>query len=130
MLALTRVKMKPEHVKRALLEAYEDRLRKSLAETDVVDKEGNILLTKDLKARDKASGYEYTVDTVKKVDGDVMIVLRAPDAPRFTPPPSGPDVISSSDPELDVYIPGGDSSKQPASMVVTQQDFEKNFEVE
>ena len=122
--------MKPDHVKRVLLEAYEDRLRKSLGESDVVDKEGNILLTKDLKARDKASGYEYTVDTVKKVDGKVMIVLRAPDAPRFTPPAPGPEVISSSGPDLDVYVPGDDSSEQSASLVVTQQDFEKNFEVE
>lgn len=130
MLALTRMKMKPDRIKRALLEVYEDRLRKSLDESDVVDKEGNIILTKDLKARDKASGYEYTVDTVKKVDGKVMIVLRAPDAPRFTPPAPGPEVISSSGPELDVYVPGDDSFEQPASMVVTQQDFEKNFEVE
>ena len=130
MLVLTRAKMKSDHVKRMLLEVYEDRLRKSLGESDVVDKEGNILLTNDLKVRDKVSGYEYTVGTVKKVSGKVMIVLRAPDVPRFTPPASGPEVISSSSPEFDVYVPDDGSFEQPASMVVTQQDFEKNFEVE
>ena len=128
--------MNHDVIKHTLLEVYRERLRQALRESDVVDAAGNVILTRDLKVRDKKSGYEYTIDFVKKDEDEsdtTLIVLRAPDTPRFNPPADGPDIISSSLPEVDVYTPGTidtDYKKKPTILVVSQEDFEKNFEVE
>lgn len=65
-----------------LREAYGQRLRQVLSEIDVLDKEGNVIISKDLKVRHKKSGFEYTVDSVKQVGKDVQVVLRKPEVPR------------------------------------------------
>jgi hypothetical protein len=101
-----------------LYEVYRQRLIAKINESDVVDKEGNILLSKDLKVKDKKSGYEYTVFRVDKTSKGFMIILRSPDSPRF-------DVAN----DLDVFSPNVKAEKSK-NLVVTQKDFEKNFEVE
>jgi len=114
--------MNEAHIKKVLFEAYEARLRQTLGESDVVDKEGNVLITPDLKVKDKKSGYVYTVDSVKKSKDGNVIVLRAPDEPRFDPP--------RGDEHIDVYTPGSKYDTKPETLVVSQKDFETNFEVE
>lgn len=123
--------MNSQNVIKLLRETYENRLQQSLSEADLVDKQNRVIVSRDLKVRDKRSGYEYTVDSVKRTkDNEQVVVLRPPDVPRFEPPAAGPDVISSADPELDVYVPGITTEKPAKAMVVSQKDFEKNFEVE
>ena len=123
--------MKESTVIGVLRETYESWLRKSLSEVDLVDSEGEVIVSPDLKVRDKRSGYEYTVDSVREDEtGKKLVILRAPDAPRFEPPPEAPEVLSAAYPELDVYVPGTAPAEQSITMVVHQNDFEKNFEVE
>jgi hypothetical protein len=125
--------MKKSEIIKLLRETYEKRLSQSLDEADLVDNKNNVIVSRDLKVRDKRSGYEYTVDSVRTDNnGKNVIVLRPPDAPRFKPPAKAPKVISSSEPELDVYVPGMKMkhSSKMKPMVVSQKDFEKNFEVE
>ena len=47
-----------------------------IAEAEVTDKRGNILLAKDLKVRHKKSGYEYTIDSVDGEGDSMQITLR------------------------------------------------------
>ena len=57
-----------------------------IAEAQLVDKQGNLLLSPDLKVKHKKSGFEYTVDTIDGDGDDMMIYLRAPESSRFEPP--------------------------------------------
>lgn len=59
----------------------------TIAEAELIDKRGNMLITKDLKVKHKDSGYEYTVDHVEGEGENVKIYLRKPDVPRIDPPP-------------------------------------------
>jgi hypothetical protein len=59
---------------------------KKLKELDVQDKEGNIVISPDLKVRHKDSQYEYTVDSViKDDDKEIVVLLRLPEMPRVDP---------------------------------------------
>jgi hypothetical protein len=109
-----------KNIKKALLEAYENKL-KMLSESDVVDKFGDVILSKDLKVRDKKSGYEYTVfRVVDGKKGKKTIVLRPPNAPRFD---------KSKKQNLDIYDNNFELQKNSNYLLVSQDDFEKNFEV-
>lgn len=125
--------MNAKKVIKLLRETYEKRLFNCLDEAELFDDNDNTIVSRDLKVRDKQSGYEYTVDSVRTdKNGNKVVVLRAPDVPRFEPPASSPRVISASEPELDVYVPNmqADAPSAAKSLVVSQKDFEKNFEVE
>ena len=64
----------------------------------------------DLKVRHISSQFEYTVAEV--IPGEeIKIILRAPDEPRFTPPGYTDDIEGKGD------------------LVVTQDEFEKDYEV-
>lgn len=67
--------------------AYLQRLHEVIGETDVKDKRGNIVISPGLKVRHKKSQFEYTVSSVKKdpKSGGVVITLKSPELPRFTP---------------------------------------------
>ena len=68
------------------------------------------MITKDLKVRHISSQFEYTVAEV--IPGEeIKIILRAPDEPRFTPPGYTDDIEGKGD------------------LVVTQDEFEKDYEV-
>lgn len=66
---------------------YLQRLHEVIGETDVKDKRGNIVISPGLKVRHKKSQFEYTVSSVKKdpKSGGVVITLKSPELPRFTP---------------------------------------------
>tara|TARA_R100000808_G_C2155555_1_gene168668 strand:+ start:21605 stop:22030 length:426 start_codon:yes stop_codon:yes gene_type:complete len=122
---------------------YEDRLNEALWESDVIDDDGNILITRDLKVRHKDSQYEYTVDDVLEdpETGKIDIVLRLPDEPRFDPPPDQEDTLISD--KKIAAILGEDElinldkiqtelipdDPDEEVFVVDQEEFEKEYEV-
>ena len=72
-----------ESYKKKLAEAV---IKGALEEVDMYDDRGNMVLTKDLKVKHKASGYEYTVDHIEGDDEDAIVYLRHPEAPRVDMP--------------------------------------------
>jgi len=137
---------------------YENRLNEVLGESEVFDDRGNLVLSPDLKVRHKKSGYEYTIAHVKgDKPGQVQIVLREPEEPRFDPPGGGEEVLGGPDDvgalneeEADPRIPDlldpsaevdidarvqaiGDLPEEPKDeivFVVDQEEFEKEYEVD
>ena len=110
---------------------YTSRLLEALSEVDVVDKEGNVLISKDLKVIHKDSGFEYTVsDVVKNSDGDLDIVLRMPDEPRMEPQNSTA-LLDELDIRLRKYVSDAVSppEEDDTLFVVDAKDFEKEYEV-
>ena len=88
---------------------YSKRINEVLGEADVFDDKGNVIISPDLKVRHKKSGYEYTVAHVKgDKEGDVKIVLREPEEPRFEAPPEGEEVLGG--PEVDKSLTEQDAA--------------------
>ena len=78
------MKIDQKRIIELIREEYTNRLLQlevaaKLAESEVSDPRGNILITKDLKVRHKESGYEYTVDHVDGDGDDMIIYLRKPE---------------------------------------------------
>jgi len=110
---------------------YARRLLEALKEVDVLDREGNVLISKDLKVVHKDSGYEYTVDDVVKTPDGLSIVLRDPESPRFNAPHSTMSLA-----EIDVQIRGGRLQSQDPDVegdgdifIVDEKSFEEEYEV-
>ena len=82
---------------------YTTRLLEALKEVDVVDNEGNVLISQDLKVFHKGSGYEYTVDDVIRTPDGIKVVLRNPESPRFSPADSTQALDEVSD-EVHEYL--------------------------
>ena len=121
-------KNKPENFMKALmLKEFEDRMKNFilLTENSVQDKKGRVVLTPDLKVRHKSSGFEYTIKKVQDQDGNVSLVLRTPDAPRFEPSASSAQVLGGTGFEEEIESP--DFSKD--EVLVSQEEFEKEYEV-
>ena len=142
---------------RAIIEAMRDEYTELLArvvqEAEVFDDRGNMVLGKDLKVHHKGSGLEHTTaDVVSDRAGNVKIVLRLPDEPRFEP--SGEEGILSDSPGPENYLSEDDllepestvgdlslASKQADPLptgpdledvevfVIDQEEFEKEYEV-
>lgn len=109
-----------ETIKRALFEVYHGKLIRALNESDITDKDGKVVLSKDLKVTDIKTGFEYTINRVVDKNSKRFVVLNPPDAPRFKPPPEALDVYSNFD----------DTLKNGKYLIVPEDDFEKNFKVE
>lgn len=139
---------------------YSRRLSEVIGEADAFDDRGNMILTPDLKVRHKKSGYEYTIANVKgEKPGEIKIVLREPEEPRFEPPPEGEEVLggpeatgSLNEQEADPRIPQLLDPSEPVEMeddpvtaiaamvdeepkdevvfVIDQEEFEKEYEVD
>ena len=121
---------KPESLFKALiLKEYEDRLKSFLVlnETKIVDDDGKIILDPDLKVRHKKSGFEYTIKKVGDIDGKVSIVLRTPDTPRFDNVTVPDQVIAGREP---ASKPSVRTKKDDDSFTISQQEFEKEYEVD
>ena len=116
-----------------------------MTETDVLDKDGNVVIASDLKVRHKESQYEYTVDSVVKDEaGEVVVLLRLPEEPRFDSEPS-PDALMSDlkDKEVIYEVAPGLMIQEPESpqeddqpdedgldfLAVSKDEFEKDYEV-
>lgn len=124
-------------------DAYNRRLHEVMSETDLLDKQGNVVIHKGLKVRHKESQYEYTVDSVAQdAEGNISVKLRNPDVGRIDPADST-DVMSEDDLIAPISQSGDDSLEQlPVSaaeetpsisdddvFVVDQEEFEKEYEV-
>jgi hypothetical protein len=112
---------------------YTTRLLEALKEVDLVDGEGNILISKDLKVFHKKSGYEYTVDDVVNTDDGIKVILREPEDPRFLPPAST-DILDEMSADLlnnpDISIDAGlEDDPEEVLFVVDEETFEKEYEV-
>jgi len=119
-----------------LLRVYTRRLLEALSEVDVTDKEGNVLISKDLKVIHKDSGYEYTVDdVVTDPNGNVTFALRAPEDPRIEPQPAE-EILATSAPVgrgQAADIAHGDNDFDPPEegeiYIVDEESFKKEYEV-
>ena len=126
-----------KQILKAMRRVYTNRLLEALSETDLIDKEGNILVSKDLKIRHKESGYEYTVDDiVSDSGGNVELVLRAPEDPRFEPA-HGEEILMATSPhssrrrkERDLHPDDLEIPPEEGELfVIDQESFEKEYEV-
>ena len=122
---------------------YNQRLGNFINEAEIFDAQGNIIIKPDLKVRHKGSGYEYTVDRVEgDSPGNIQIVLRDPETPRFdAPPPSEevldevPAVLAEDDPPImsvagvDIVTQLDDADPEEEFFVVDEKDFENEYEV-
>jgi len=139
---------------------YSSRLNEVMGESDVFDDRGNLILSPDLKVRHKKSGYEYTIAHVKgDKPGDIQIILREPEEPRFDPPGGGEEVLGGPDDagalneeDADPRIPdlldpeagpvdvdaqvqaiaqvADEEPQDEVVFVVDQEEFEKEYEVD
>ncbi len=139
---------------------YNNRLNEVMGESDVFDDRGNLILAPDLKVRHKKSGYEYTIAHVKgDKPGEVQIILREPEEPRFDPPGGGEEVLGGPDDvgqlnedEADPRIPdlldpeagpvdvdaqvqaiaqiADEEPQDEVVFVIDQEEFEKEYEVD
>ena len=115
-------------LKALLLKEYEDRLKTfSLLKesSSTMDKDGNVVLDPDLKVRHKDSGFEYTVKKVLNDKGQVQIILRTPESPRFHPS-SVPNQVIAGKVEKDEFPSQDPGDEFP----VDREEFEKNYEVD
>jgi rRNA maturation protein Nop10 len=69
---------------------------KRFSETDVVDDQGNVLVSPGLKVRHKDSQFEYTIeDVVQDENGEIQVILQLPEEPRFDPEDPEGDVLTA-----------------------------------
>ena len=114
----------------------------NLTELDVQDKQGNVVISPDLKVRHKESQYEYTVDSVMQdEEGETVVLLRMPEEPRIdledqTKSPelmrdlSDEKVLYEIDPDVSVYVPDESEPASPDDLLaVPEKEFEKEYEV-
>ena len=124
-------------------DAYKKRLHEVMSETDLLDKQGKVVVQKGLKVRHKDSQYEYTVDSVMQgPDGKVSVKLRNPDVARISPADSM-DIMAEDDlvaPIAQTHDAEGEMPVSPSKdnseeisdddvFVVDQAEFEKEYEV-
>ena len=144
---------------RIMRDLYLQRLTEAVNEVEIFDKRGNMIVGDDLKVRHKETQYEYTVDDVIEdpTSGEISIVLRLPEEPRFEAPPDQEDIVlydtgkghvlgeddiirvkpvaaasPRTTPPPAVSTPDSQSIEDsPDEIVFTidQEDFEKNYEV-
>lgn len=82
-------KLKSRDIVRLMREEYERKLGGQLAEMEIFDSRGKLILGKDLKVKHEPSGFIYTVRGVQGEPGSAKIVLRAPEEPRIEPETTG-----------------------------------------
>jgi len=113
-----------------------------LRELDVQDKNGNIVISPDLKVRHKDSQFEYTVDSVIKDDeGETIVLLRMPEEPRIDQEDQLPSpdlmrdlrsgkVLYEVDPSIKIYEPEEEELESEEDLLaVPSKEFEKEYEV-
>jgi hypothetical protein len=112
-------------------------------ELEIKDNQGNIVIQPGLKVRHKDSQFEYTVeDVVEDPEGEILVILRMPEDPRFEPPPEEEIVISDGPTSVtslqetnpdNFYFEPEDTTKSVDEdedfLAVPQKEFEKEYEV-
>jgi len=124
-------------------DTYNRRLHEVMSETDLLDKQGKVVIQKGLKVRHIDSQYEYTVDSVMQdEEGKVSVKLRNPDVARITPADS--TSMMSEDDLMEPIAQCGDDTPEALPIdldakpeeisdddvfVVDQAEIEKEYEV-
>ena len=112
-------------------EVYRQRLKDVLAEADIFDSRGNMVLGVDTKVRHKDTGFEYTVAGVD-VDpegSDTKVMLRLPDQPRVEPEDAD-GVISDDSPKSFLGEIDDAPDDEDVIFVVDKKEFEDEYEVQ
>lgn len=104
------IKIIREEYDKRLLSVFKESVR-DLMEMDIIDAQGNQLLSPGLKVRHKKSGYEYTVDHVEGKGENTVIYLRHPETPRFKPPMSDIQLTEGDDDSKAINLDGINFSK-------------------
>jgi len=132
------MKLTEKHIIRIIREEYQNRLLQleiaaKIAEAEVTDKRGNILLAKDLKVRHKKSGYEYTIDNVEGEGESMQITLRKPDVPRI----EAPKVMKRMNEDDEQLLTSAEIMELPEeqpkpgdTFVISAEEFEKEYIVD
>ena len=116
---------------------------RSLYETKVKNKWGQIVISPGLKVRHKKSQFEYTVNkVVVGKNGKVTILLSSPTKPRFKPDKTkqkkviadvGATMEFDVDPDEDMSmyyeVPSQEKGDKKDLLAVNQEEFEKDYEV-
>ena len=99
-----------------------------IAEAELMDQRGNMLITQDLKVKHKESGYEYTVDRVEGERESAIIYLRKPDVARFQPPAvtTRMNEFDGEEELLGQPVVAVDNSNEEI-FPITVSDFEKEY---
>lgn len=128
-------------IRRLLLKEYTERLMMALSEVDVLDDQGNIIVSKDLKVRHKDSGYEYTVDDVVSDEDGIQVVLRDPEEPRVEPegeegmimdnvlPPNHPRASMVPD-DASEEVEVEEKESEEIYYTINKDEFEKEYELD
>jgi len=128
------MKLTEQKLIKMIREEYTNRLLQlevaaKIAEAQLLDQKGNVLVTQDLKVKHKESGYEYTVDRVEGEGEEAVIYLRKPDVARFTPPAASKQMNELDGELTDLATPPVSLEKEEPEEVfpVTVSDFEKEY---
>ena len=132
------MKLTEKNIIRIIREEYRKRLFQleiaaKIAEAEVIDKRGNILLAKDLKVRHRKSGYEYTIDSVEGERDSMQITLRKPDVPRI----DAPKVMKRMNEDDEQLLTSAEIMELPEeqvkpgdTFVISAEEFEKEYIVD
>jgi hypothetical protein len=139
------MKLTEKKIIQTIREEYTSRLLQfevaaRLAEDAAIDKQGNILLSKDLKVRHKKSGYEYTVDHIDGEGEDIVIYLRKPEVPRIEVPKISKTMNEiEGSAEIDIFnieMPSGESLASGENQdledifAISAEEFKKEYVVD
>ena len=127
------MKLSEKKIIKMIREEYVNRLLQleiaaKIAEAQLMDQRGNVLVSPDLKVKHKESGYEYTVDRVEGEGENAIIYLRKPDVPRINPAPASRP-IHEDDELVTPPITAAPQEEPEDSNVfaITVSDFEKEY---
>lgn len=105
-----------------------------IAEAELMDKSGNLLIAKDLKVKHKDSGYEYTVDRIDGDEENMMVYLREPEVPRFDPQSATRKMNETeTEPTLDepsLTLVKQSDPEQEGVFPVSAEEFKKEYIVD
>ena len=125
--------MNKKRIKKIIKEEFLQRLAivefaAKIAEAELYNQKGQLLISPDLKVKHKDSGYEYTVDSVDGQGEDAMVRLRKPNVPRVNPPDVTKRMNELDDEEelppiTPVEIEGDEI------FTISAEEFEKNYNI-
>lgn len=105
-----------------------------IAEAELVDKKGNLLISKDLKVKHKDSGYEYTVDHIDGEEDNMVVHLRKPEVPRVEVPHVAKrmnETDGSDSEQTNVKIPEENQDPEAENIFsVPAEEFKKEYIVD
>lgn len=99
-----------------------------IAEAQLMDQRGNVLVSPDLKVKHKESGYEYTVDRVEGEGENAIIYLRKPDVPRIKPAAASHPIHEEDELVVPPITAAPQEEPEDSNVfAITVSDFEKEY---